>query len=687
MSELRDSNDKNNREIELLRQEIDHLKAENLTLNSQQALINNLLSMTRVDLDTEIDPLSSQSHGFIQDMIRAISSSHDRDFLDISLKNVLDSTVKLTNAEKGSIFLLDECGQLIHTIITQERLQPEKRQLVVDQVLKEGLAGWVYRNKKTGLVLNTKQDERWLQLADQPYVVGSALAVPILKGNNLLAIITLLHSQPMHFNTMIADFMEIAANQLALTLELNSLKVAYKKEKANIEIQKQLLEHLIQYGEEKGVRQESFILTTLQKIVDLSVDLTQAETCSLFLLGENNTITNAILSRAQVTTTQQKTSLIGSVLDKGLAGWVSHHRQIGLVMDTEEDERWLTLPNQPYQVRSALAVPIVRGEKILGILTLLHSEPNYFDDDIAEHMRLSSDHIALILENARLYSKLDEYSKALDSELNKGRKIQVDFLPYEICQPKNWEISACFYPARQVAGDFYDVFYLDDHRHVGLVLADVCDKGVGAALFMALFRSLIRIFSHQTNLRGPLNVILDSHQPPDGWSSTQNSATIRTHLNALMAVKLTNDYVALVHPNLCMFATLFYGVLEPETGVLTYINGGHEPLFIFNQQGLKKTLNPTSPAVGMMPNSIFNIGQVILEPGDYLLGYTDGVTEGKNQDGSQYRVHRLLSHLDQPLESAGDLLNRITNHLFDYIGDTPQFDDITMIAVKRLFAE
>jgi sigma-B regulation protein RsbU (phosphoserine phosphatase) len=71
---------------------------------------------------------------------------------------------------------------------------------------------------------------------------------------------------------------------------------------------------------------------------------------------------SAILSRQQVTN-QQKTNLIGSVQDKGLAGWVSHHSQIGLVMDTETDERWLTLPNQPYQVRSALAVPIVCGEK------------------------------------------------------------------------------------------------------------------------------------------------------------------------------------------------------------------------------------------------------------------------------------------------------------------------------------
>ncbi|MEB3227735.1 MAG: GAF domain-containing protein, partial [Synechocystis sp.] len=487
MNELETSVDNTNSEISRLQQEINTLKAENMALNSQKAFIESLLSMTRGSLVAETSPFPSEGQNFVQDMLRVISASHDKEHLDTSLNNVLGSAVQLTQAEKGSIFLLNDRGQVIHTIITQERLQPAKRIEVVNQVLKEGLAGWVYHHKQTGLIVDTAQDERWLQLPDQPYVVGSALAVPILKGTELLAIITLLHSAPRHFNETIANLMEIAANQLALNLELYSLKVAHQKEHSAIEIQKQLLNTLIQYGEEKVVRKESLILTTLQKIVDLSVDVTRAETCSLFLLDENRKITNAILSRSQVTA-QQKANLIGNVLDKGLAGWVSQHRQVGLIWDTEKDDRWLTLPNQPYQVRSALAVPILRGDKLLGILTLLHATPNYFNNDVAEHMKIMSDHIGLILENARLYSKLDEYSKALDNELQKGRKIQIDFLPYEICQPANWEIAACFHPARQVAGDFYDAFYLADRQQVGLVLADVCDKGVGAALFMALFR-------------------------------------------------------------------------------------------------------------------------------------------------------------------------------------------------------
>jgi len=279
-------------------------------------------------------------------------------------------------------------------------------------------------------------------------------------------------------------------------------------------------------------------------------------------------IAEAILTRPEVPS-KQRDRLIGSVLDKGLAGWVSRHRQMGLIADTETDDRWLTLPDQPYKVRSALAVPILRGTELLGILTLLHSVPNHFTSKSAALMQATTNQIALVLENARLYSKLNQYSKALDDELEKGRQIQIDFLPYEIPQPPNWEITACFQPAKQCAGDFYDVFQLAD-GNVGLVIADVCDKGVGAALFMALFRSLIRIFSEQIRLRGPASVILKAHQPATGWMG-ENSSTNLAHLKALSAIAITNDYVAKHHWQMSMFATVFFAVLDPATGLTSYL--------------------------------------------------------------------------------------------------------------------
>ncbi len=242
------------------------------------------------------------------------------------------------------------------------------------------------------------------------------------------------------------------------------------------------------------------------------------------------------------------------------------------------------------------------------------------------------------------------------------------------------EIATCFYPARQVAGDFYDAFMLGGD-YLGLVIADVCDKGVGAALFMALFRSLIRIFSGQTNLYG-LSIVTDDEVSCCDVDTL--CASDLDKINALKAVELTNNYITQNHAQMSMFATLFFGVLDPATNSLTYINAGHEPLYIVNSQGVKQSLKPTGPAVGMIPEMKFKIHQVQLEPGDILIGYTDGVTEARAPNGEFFTLQRLLSLLEQPTSSVYDLLERIKTNLFTHINNAPQFDDITMLAVQWL---
>jgi len=450
-----------------------------------------------------------------------------------------------------------------------------------------------------------------------------------------------------------------------------------RNEAAAFKAQSKLLENLISIA---GSSTEGEVLkAALQTTLDVATEQTNSEKGSLFLLSSSEKVTDAILSRTEVTPEKRK-KLIGNVLDKGLAGWVIRNRQIGLITDTEDDDRWLTLPNQPYVVRSALGVPILSGEELLGIISLLHSQPNHFSEETARLMQLTANQMALVIENARLYSKLDKYSKALDAELEKGRQIQIDFLPYEIVQKPNLEVAACFHPARQVAGDFYDTFEIDSN-HVGLVIADVCDKGVGAALFMALMRSLMRIFSSQNQLQEIPLTILEKNQTIQGeWIG--ESETKLLHYKALQAISQTNEYVAQNHWQMSMFATMFFGVLEPKTGVLTYINGGHEPLFIVNCSGIKQTLKSTGAAVGMMPGMEFNMGQIQLEPGDILIGYTDGVTEGKNPDGELFTDKRLHELLQKPSPSASQLLERVKSNLFNFIGDAPQFDDITMLAVR-----
>ena len=134
-----------------------------------------------------------------------------------------------------------------------------------------------------------------------------------------------------------------------------------------------------------------------------------------------------------------------------------------------------------------------------------------------------------------------------------------------------------------------------------------------------------------------------------------------------------------------MFATLFFGILDPDTGKLSYISGGHETLYIVNSSGgVKAQLTSTGPAVGIEPIISFKIQQSQMEPGDILLGYTDGVTEANAVDGSFFSVEQLRAVLDAPSSSASDLLDRIADRLQKHIGEAEQFDDITLLAIRRI---
>ncbi len=281
---------------------------------------------------------------------------------------------------------------------------------------------------------------------------------------------------------------------------------------------------------------------------------------------------------------------------------------------------------------------------------------------------------------------LQQAKEVAERELEIGRRIQAGFLPEQLPQPAGWEIASRFRAANEVAGDFYDAFALSGGKRIGLVVADVCGKGVGAALFMALFRSLIRAFADQHASLSWMDALSrDVSATSEGGSVGRRRAMLSTGTTPLKnAIVLTNNYIARTHGQAHMFATIFFGVLDPATGALIYINGGHEPPLLIGPTGIKASLAPTGPAVGLFPDLEFRIEQVELEPGDILLAFTDGVIDARDPARERYAERRLLSLAQAPAASAAALLDRIQADLDDHIAGADQFDDITMLAVRRL---
>jgi serine phosphatase RsbU (regulator of sigma subunit) len=319
--------------------------------------------------------------------------------------------------------------------------------------------------------------------------------------------------------------------------------------------------------------------------------------------------------------------------------------------------------------KSALYVPLMMGGSMRGSVVLedMQKEHAFSESDVRLLETLASS-MSIALENARLWEQEKLYRKALEREFEIGREIQAGFLPDFLPQPKGWEIAASLKSAREVAGDFYDVFELPDEK-IGLVIADVCDKGLGAALFMTLFRSLLRAGSN-----------IDFFAPAK--SEDEDSSALRLK----NAISLTNNYIAETHGNTGMFATIFFGILDSHAGVLTYVNGGHLPPLLVNKGRIRNVLGFTGPAVGVIPDVEYGIKETVLKPDDLFFAFTDGLTDAVNPSGEFFSEKDFIPFLKKDLPLA-KVLAQIESRVEKHAASAKQFDDITMLAVRRLRTE
>jgi sigma-B regulation protein RsbU (phosphoserine phosphatase) len=280
-------------------------------------------------------------------------------------------------------------------------------------------------------------------------------------------------------------------------------------------------------------------------------------------------------------------------------------------------------------------------------------------------------------------STLIQQKKRAERELEIAREIQLSFLVKDYPQPDGWEIATHLRPARQVSGDFYDVFPIATSKQIALIVADVCDKGVGAAMYMAIFRSLFRAYSDQQYIMRWAGMPKESTgETPTGMF--RRDAILASGAPSLKnAIDLTNNYIATHHSNSNMFATVFFGLLDPTSGELLYINAGHESAFVISEDQLKKRLDPTGPAVGMLPDMDFKIETVTLRPGDSLLLYTDGITDALSPNEEQFAEPRLIQAATSPARSAQTRIENIMMTLDAHIANREQYDDVTLLAVQR----
>ena len=260
--------------------------------------------------------------------------------------------------------------------------------------------------------------------------------------------------------------------------------------------------------------------------------------------------------------------------------------------------------------------------------------------------------LVLSIQNEHLQLEM-VVRERLEHEIELARQIQKTFLPEHLPDFPGWDLAATWLTARQVGGDFYDVIELPGGK-LGLLIADVSDKGMPAALFMALTRTLVRA------------VVYDTPSPAD----------VLRRVNALIIPDNRQS----------MFVTAVYGVLSLESGEFTYANAGHNPPVWVSRAGKQlESLPPTGAALGIIED--FSIGErtIAFALDDLLLLYTDGLTEAFSPQDELYGEQRLQAVL-QNLEPSATrtVLNALEASVNQFMGGLSSADDLTMLALKRI---
>ena len=339
------------------------------------------------------------------------------------------------------------------------------------------------------------------------------------------------------------------------------------------------------------------------------------------------------------------------MIGKGIALEESVH-----VPDVKSHDAMRNRPSIYVDDVSAMISPLRYAGRDLGVLAVArrHEDGGFTANDFAV-FRSVAEQSAFAIGNARVHRDANE-KKAIEGELRNAREVQRVLLPQDDPKVCGFRVNGTNLPAKIISGDYYDYIELPDGK-LGVVIADVSGKGVAAGLLMAMCRSLLRAVS------------LTNASP----------SAVLAAVNGYLFPDIRED----------MFISLIYGVLDPETGTLTYARAGHEPALVFRKStGTVEVCKPRGLAVGIDGGSVFERvtkDEVLqLDPGDCVLLFTDGVKEALNAHEEEFGMERLADVFREAAKVGAEaIVKKVQEAMSDFTGDGPQLDDVTIVAIEK----
>jgi serine phosphatase RsbU (regulator of sigma subunit)/putative methionine-R-sulfoxide reductase with GAF domain len=522
-----------------------------------------------------------------------------------------------------------------------------------------GIVGHVAETRKPMLVEDVSREPRYLRDIEG---TQSELAVPLSIGDELLAVLDVQADEPDAFSDSDRFVLQTLADQLAATLDA-ARTYAEQQEEAWV------LAALLQTAE--NIARVSTLEDLLASVVRLPPLLVGCERCAFMRYSaEDDTFT-------MVAEWGWNEQACNALRDQPIAAHAApmlaelrRDRAPVSIRDLDQQPSVLPQVTQFYPSGRLLALPLTARGALMGLLLLDRDRGSGPWDARSITVAVGvANQAASAMESALLAQAAVEQER-LNQELRVAREIQTSLLPSEAPRLPGWDIAMAWRSASVVGGDFYDFWHVrstpdgwrqpeenedadgDDTAPLGFVIADVSDKGVPAALFMTLARSLLRAAA------------LDGSSP-------------RT------AVMRANRWIARDTQS-GMFVTVFYGMLDAQTGQLRYTNAGHNPPILLRSDGDVEMLTTPGMALGVIENARLHENETAMHPGDVLVCYTDGITEAINDAEEEYGVARLTEVVARNRERSADaLVEAVLADLMEHTGRRPAFDDVTLVLIKR----
>jgi serine phosphatase RsbU (regulator of sigma subunit)/putative methionine-R-sulfoxide reductase with GAF domain len=565
--------------------------------------------------------------------------------LDAVLARVMDEVIAATRAERGFLMLYDADGELAFRAargLDRQTIDAPEFQI------SRGLVERVARESVPQLASDAQSDS-WLgkRASVTDLRLRSILCVPLQSKTSTIGVIYVDNRlQAGIFTQDDLELLSALAHQAAIAID-NARLFSDAQSK----------------------------LSSLRLLHDISADLTSTLDLNRVLIACLQRVQNLLgVATASILTVEGDELVfqvaIGDKSDQvkpfrvpmghGIAGWVAQNAQATFSNDVARDPRFYHRVDDGtgFITRALMAAPLVVNERVTGVVEV-SNKPGGFSESDVDLLSTIAGGAAIAIENARLYQIAVEKGR-IERELQVAYEVQSSLLPAETPKIDGWEFAALWHPARVVGGDYYDFVPIRLTRDskapagVGIIIGDVTDKGMPAALFMALTRSTVR--ASLIPGRSPVECI--------------------TRANALIAADSPNG----------MFVSLFYAQIDPVSGEMTYVNAGHNPPLHYRAaQGDLVELTRTGIVLGIEREFQFEQRMATLSRGDFVVLYTDGVSEAADAQSNEFGVERMtqiiLDHRGRP---AGDIITAVKSELDSFAKGVPQFDDITMVAFKRL---